>query len=167
MTAWQQSRERAALIAELFPLERWRHRRGDAGRNSEAAQPGTTVTQVILSQIRPGMEDAYREWSARIQQAQANIRDIAGCIFSRQHRTVAIGPRCCVSTRQSTGSMDRSSGTGRNAEGIQGVHRKRGTDAARDFISRLGAHQPADRKRTAELENGPARSARPLSDRRF
>jgi heme-degrading monooxygenase HmoA len=63
LTDWQQSKERGALIAELLPLLRG----GDIGEamqkeTSQAAQPGTNVTQVILSKIRPGMEDAYRAW---------------------------------------------------------------------------------------------------------
>ncbi len=72
LTDWQQSKERGALIAELLPLLRG----GDIGEamqkeTSQAAQPGTNVTQVILSKIRPGMEDTYRAWAARIQQAQS------------------------------------------------------------------------------------------------
>jgi uncharacterized protein len=72
LTDWQQSKERGALIAELLPLLRG----GDIGEamqkeTSQATQPGTNVTQVILSKIRPGMEDAYRAWAARIQQAQS------------------------------------------------------------------------------------------------
>jgi antibiotic biosynthesis monooxygenase (ABM) superfamily enzyme len=72
LTDWQQSKERGALIAELLPLLRG----GDIGEamqkeTSQAAQPGTNVTQVILSKVRPGMEDAYRTWAAKIQEAQS------------------------------------------------------------------------------------------------
>jgi antibiotic biosynthesis monooxygenase (ABM) superfamily enzyme len=72
LTDWQQSKERGALIAELLPLLRG----GDIGEvmqkeTTQAGQPGTNVTQVILSKIRPGMEDAYRAWAAKIQQAQS------------------------------------------------------------------------------------------------
>jgi antibiotic biosynthesis monooxygenase (ABM) superfamily enzyme len=72
LTDWQQSKERGGLIAELLPLLRG----GDIGEamqkeTPQVAQPGTNVTQVILSKIRPGMEDAYRAWAARIQQAQS------------------------------------------------------------------------------------------------
>ena len=79
LTAWQQSKERAAIIGELLPLV--------AGGNfgevmnreaSDSAQPETTVTQVILSQVKPGMEDAYREWCARIQDAQARYPGYRG-----------------------------------------------------------------------------------------
>lgn len=79
LNAWQQSSERAALIGELLPLVIG----GDFGeimKNeiSDAAQPGTNVTQVILSQVKPGMEDAYREWTARIQHAQSQYPGYRG-----------------------------------------------------------------------------------------
>jgi antibiotic biosynthesis monooxygenase (ABM) superfamily enzyme len=72
LSDWQHSKERGALIAELLPLLRG----GDIGEamqreTPQTAQPGTNVTQVILSKIRPGMEDAYRAWAAKIQQAQS------------------------------------------------------------------------------------------------
>jgi hypothetical protein len=76
---WQQSKERAALVGELLPLVAG----GDLGEvmkkeMPEAAQPGTNVTQVILSQVKAGMEDAYREWSARIQRAQSQYPGYRG-----------------------------------------------------------------------------------------
>ena len=79
LRTWQQSKERAALVGELLPLVTG----GDFGEvmkkeTAEAGQPGTSVTQVILSQVRPGMEDAYREWSARIQQAQSQYPGYRG-----------------------------------------------------------------------------------------
>src|SRR5262249_22955773 len=37
-----------------------------------------TVTQVIFSQIKPGMEDRYREWAARMQQAQSRYPGYRG-----------------------------------------------------------------------------------------
>jgi hypothetical protein len=77
--SWQQSKERATLIGELLPLVTG----GDLGEvmqkeTPDAAQPGTNVTQVILSQVRPGMEDAYREWAARIQRAQSQYPGYRG-----------------------------------------------------------------------------------------
>src|SRR5215831_598604 len=57
LAAWQQSRERAALIAEGAPLLQ-------DGRFAESVQPpagkedsGSNVTEVIFSKIKPGMED--------------------------------------------------------------------------------------------------------------
>jgi antibiotic biosynthesis monooxygenase (ABM) superfamily enzyme len=79
LNAWQQSKERAGLIGELLPLVTG----GDLGEvmkkeTPDLAQPGTNVTQVILSQVKPGMEDAYREWAARIQQAQSQYPGYRG-----------------------------------------------------------------------------------------
>lgn len=79
LTAWQQSAVRAGMLAELAPLLIG----GDLGEVMHAesagtAQPGTTVTQVIFSQIKPGMETSYREWAARMQQAQARYPGYRG-----------------------------------------------------------------------------------------
>jgi uncharacterized protein len=68
---WQKSEERASLIAEVVPLIEGGNLGQMMPEDNSAQQPGTTVTQVVLSKIKPGMEDAYREWSVRIQQAQA------------------------------------------------------------------------------------------------
>jgi antibiotic biosynthesis monooxygenase (ABM) superfamily enzyme len=79
LTAWQQSSERATILAELTPLTIG----GTLGEvmpseSTEAAQPGTTATQVIFSRVRPGMEGRYREWAARMQQAQARYPGYRG-----------------------------------------------------------------------------------------
>ena len=79
LSAWQQSTERAAILAELAPLTIG----GNLGEvmqaeSAGAAQPGTTVTQVIFSRIKPGTENSYREWAARMQQAQARYPGYRG-----------------------------------------------------------------------------------------
>ena len=79
LTAWQCSARRASILAELTPLVIG----GNLGEVMQAespdtAQPGTTVTQVIFSQIKPGMEDAYRAWVARMQDAQARYPGYQG-----------------------------------------------------------------------------------------
>jgi len=79
LNAWQQSKERIGLVGELLPLVTG----GDFGQvmkkeTPDSALPGTTVTQVILSQVKPGMEDAYRDWSARIQEAQSQYPGYRG-----------------------------------------------------------------------------------------
>jgi antibiotic biosynthesis monooxygenase (ABM) superfamily enzyme len=78
LAAWQQSRERAALIAEGAPLL-------EDGRFAESVQPpngkedsGSNVTEVIFSKIKPGMENRYREWAVRIQAAQAKYPGYRG-----------------------------------------------------------------------------------------
>jgi antibiotic biosynthesis monooxygenase (ABM) superfamily enzyme len=69
--AWQRSKERAEIVAKGLPL----FAGGNLGEVSEAGaelkHADANVTEVIFSKIRPGMEDRYREWAARIQAAQA------------------------------------------------------------------------------------------------
>lgn len=78
LAAWQQSREHAAIIAEGVPLF-------EGGNFGEVAQTGDTsvqptgdVTEVIFSRIKPGMEDAYREWTTRIGAAQVQYPGYRG-----------------------------------------------------------------------------------------
>lgn len=79
LDAWQQSKERADLTGELLPLVTGGNLGEIVKKEAPAsAQPTTNVTQVILSQIKPGMEDAYREWCARIQQAQSQYPGYRG-----------------------------------------------------------------------------------------
>ena len=78
LTAWQESREHAEIVAEGVPL----FERGDfrevAQMGESAAQPTGDVTEVIFSRIKRGMEDAYREWATRIEAAQARYPGYRG-----------------------------------------------------------------------------------------
>ncbi len=78
LTVWQQSRERVAVIAEGMPLF-------EGGNFGEVVQmgaggerPDSNVTEVVFSKIKAGREDAYREWAARIQAAQAKYPGYRG-----------------------------------------------------------------------------------------
>ena len=75
---WQQSKERAAILAEGVPL----FEGGSLGEvvqlGERGTQPDSNVTEVIFSKILSGMEDAYREWSVRIQAAQAQYPGYRG-----------------------------------------------------------------------------------------
>jgi len=79
VAAWQKSPERAGMIAEGVPLF-------EGGNFGEVVQAGesagvrsdTNVTEVIFSKIKPGLEDKYREWSVRIQAAQAKYPGYRG-----------------------------------------------------------------------------------------
>ncbi len=75
---WQKSGERARLIADVLPLVEGGNLGEMMPEDNSASQPDTNVTQVILSKIKPGMEDSYREWSVRIQQAQAQYPGYRG-----------------------------------------------------------------------------------------
>ena len=78
LTAWQESREHAEIVAEGVPL----FERGDfrevAQIGESAAQSTGDVTEVIFSRIKRGMEDAYREWATRIEAAQARYPGYRG-----------------------------------------------------------------------------------------
>jgi len=78
LTAWQESREHAEIVAEGVPL----FERGDfrevAQMGESAAQSTGDVTEVIFSRIKRGMEDAYREWATRIEAAQARYPGYRG-----------------------------------------------------------------------------------------
>jgi antibiotic biosynthesis monooxygenase (ABM) superfamily enzyme len=78
LVKWQKSEERAGLIADVLPLVEGGNLGQMMPEDNAASQPDTNVTQVILSKIKPGMEDAYREWSVRIQQAQAKYPGYRG-----------------------------------------------------------------------------------------
>jgi len=68
---WQQSKERAEIVGEGLALFDGGSI-GEIGSIEESREAADAdVTEVIFSKIRPGMEDRYREWSARIQAAQA------------------------------------------------------------------------------------------------
>jgi len=75
---WQQSPERAAIVAESIPFLDG----GNLGEIMPAAnieeKPETNVTEVIVSKIKPGMDERYREWSVRIQSAQAQYPGYRG-----------------------------------------------------------------------------------------
>jgi len=78
LTAWQESREHAEIVAEGVPL----FERGDfrevAQMGESAAQSTGDVTEVIFSRIKRGMDDAYREWATRIEAAQARYPGYRG-----------------------------------------------------------------------------------------
>ena len=75
---WQKSEERARLIADVLPLVEGGNLGQMMPEDNSASQPDTNVTQVVLSKIKPGMDDTYREWSVRIQQAQARYPGYRG-----------------------------------------------------------------------------------------
>jgi antibiotic biosynthesis monooxygenase (ABM) superfamily enzyme len=78
---WLRSEERAALVAEALPLmegDPFGERAQIGSPTSEGESSGSHVTEVILSKIKPGMEEAYRMWAARIQQAQAKADGYLG-----------------------------------------------------------------------------------------
>jgi len=78
LAAWQQSRERAEIIGEGIPLFAGGNFREVAQVGEAGVQPTGDVTEVIFSRIKPGMEDAYREWTTRVEAAQARYPGYRG-----------------------------------------------------------------------------------------
>lgn len=66
---WRESEGRGEVVAKGLPL----FEGGDLGEVVQAGEETATqgVTEVIFSRIRPGCEEQYRAWTARIQSAQA------------------------------------------------------------------------------------------------
>ncbi|MFZ0503936.1 MAG: antibiotic biosynthesis monooxygenase, partial [Chthoniobacterales bacterium] len=78
LAAWQRSGERAKIVGEAIPLLEGGSL-GEVAKPDQAGEPpGTNVTEVILSKIKPGMDDTYREWAVRIQDAQAKYPGYRG-----------------------------------------------------------------------------------------
>ncbi len=79
LTTWQKSSQRAEIISEGIPFF-------EGGTIGEVVQVGdgaevredTSVTEVVFSKIKPGLESRYREWSVRIQSAQAKYPGYRG-----------------------------------------------------------------------------------------
>ncbi|HXB73419.1 MAG TPA: antibiotic biosynthesis monooxygenase [Candidatus Acidoferrales bacterium] len=78
LTAWQRSSERAKIIGEALPLFEGGSLDEVAQPDRPGEQPGSNVTEMILSKIKLGMDDTYREWAVRIQAAQAKYAGYRG-----------------------------------------------------------------------------------------
>lgn len=76
-TAWQRSPERGVLLGEVAPLLDGGNF-GETISTDSGERPGSDVTEVIFSRVKPGMEDRYREWATRIQAAQAKYPGYRG-----------------------------------------------------------------------------------------
>ena len=78
LAAWQQSRERSEIIQEGIALCEGGNFREVPKAGQPDLEPAGDVTEVIFSRIKPGMEDVYREWTARIEAAQARYAGYSG-----------------------------------------------------------------------------------------
>ena len=76
--AWQHSTARAEIIAAGARLCEGGKFAEVAQADEPSVQPTGDVTEVIFSRIKPGMEDAYREWATRIEAAQAGYPGYRG-----------------------------------------------------------------------------------------
>ena len=168
LSDWLHSDGRAKVMADLAPLMIG----GDLGEmmqadSPDAAQPATTVTQVIFSRIKPGMEGKYREWAARMQQEQARYPG---------YRGMYLQPPGPGGTHWIT--MLRFASAEQLNAWLAAPERAAMLEEARAFIEgeelmRLATifpgwvpDRPRNRQRAAGLEDGPAGPAGPVSDRR-
>jgi len=78
LVVWQKSKERAEIIAEGVPLFEGGNFREVVQIGENGERPDSNVTEVIFSKIKPGKEDTYREWAARMQSAQAKYPGYKG-----------------------------------------------------------------------------------------
>jgi len=78
LVVWQKSKERAEIIAEGLPLFEGSNVSEVVQVGESGERPDSNVTEVIFSKIKPGKEDSYREWAARIQSAQAKYPGYKG-----------------------------------------------------------------------------------------
>jgi antibiotic biosynthesis monooxygenase (ABM) superfamily enzyme len=78
LVVWQKSKERAEIIAEGAPLFEGGNFREVVQIGESGERPDSNVTEVIFSKIKPGKEDTYREWAARMQSAQAKYPGYKG-----------------------------------------------------------------------------------------
>lgn len=78
VNAWQHSPEHTELLSKVVPLLETGNFEETVSTGGEGALPGSDVTEVIFSKVRPGMADRYREWAGRIQSAQAKYPGYRG-----------------------------------------------------------------------------------------
>jgi uncharacterized protein len=78
LVVWQKSKERAEIIAEGVPIFAGGNFREVVQIGESEDRPNSDVTEVIFSKIKPGNEDTYREWAARMQSAQARYPGYKG-----------------------------------------------------------------------------------------
>ncbi len=78
LQAWQQTDKRAELLAEVVPLLVTGSVTEKITLSADHIPTSTEVTEVIFSKVRAGMGNRYREWSGRIQAAQASYAGYRG-----------------------------------------------------------------------------------------
>lgn len=78
LIVWQTSPERALIITEGASIFEDGNIAEVVRADEGGERPESNVTEVIFSKIKPGMEDNYREWAARMQAAQARYPGYKG-----------------------------------------------------------------------------------------
>jgi uncharacterized protein len=78
LIAWRDSAQRATLAAAAHTFLDGQALQERMATSASPDTPETTVTEVIFSYIKPGMEEAYRAWTFKIQAAQAKYPGYRG-----------------------------------------------------------------------------------------
>ena len=78
LSVWRRSSQRVEIVGEAIPLFEGGTLDEVAQPDRPGEQPGLNATEVILSKIKPAMDDDYREWAVRIQAAQAKYPGYRG-----------------------------------------------------------------------------------------
>lgn len=76
--AWRDSPQRADILGEAIAYLDGGSFGETLSRDAMGSMPGGDVTEVIFSKVKPGMSGRYREWSSRIQAAQAGYAGYRG-----------------------------------------------------------------------------------------
>lgn len=76
--AWRASPEGSRLRGEVLPHLEPEGYTELAGAAAARFHAENSVTEVIIEEVRAGREDAYRDWSSRIEQAQARLPGYQG-----------------------------------------------------------------------------------------
>ena len=100
--AWLDSNERSSLLDKSASLLVDEGTTNVIEGASTERSPQDMVTEIITVSVKPGMEEAYRDWVERIRLIEANSRDIRGLSCSpRSPGYRMVGSRCCGSILQS------------------------------------------------------------------
>ena len=166
LAAWQQSKEHAEIIAEGFPFSRAATSAKSRRVAKRAVQPLGDVTEVIFSRIKPGMEDAYREWTTRIEAAQARYPGYRGTFLQPPDEKGGMWSTIIrfKSAPQLEAWMDAPERKSLLQESKEFIEHEQLTRLATAFPG-MGADRSANRQRPAELEDRHACSAWAFSSR--
>ncbi|MEZ0296571.1 MAG: antibiotic biosynthesis monooxygenase [Candidatus Methylacidiphilales bacterium] len=75
---WQKSPERAAILTKALPFFKGGNLGEIMKQGETTLAPTAVVTQVIVSKVKPGMEEKYRAWTTRMQSAQSRYPGYRG-----------------------------------------------------------------------------------------
>lgn len=78
LRAWRESPVRAASLERARPFLEGGGFEETVSQEGFGENPGSNVTEVIFTKVKPGKDEAYRAWAARIQAVQARFPGYRG-----------------------------------------------------------------------------------------